>query len=544
MDRKPIDPLWTEPLELSQRMMDPLGMSRVSEWIVDELLPGITTLTTRARNYSFYCWVIKDIIEKNKGKKSINLSREITKRETAYVFGSILHDCKRDVDPIGVIKARRILSNTEGDDVNTEFSVLEHSYGGFGQYYQSAMERLGLVLRTPHMSVPTPKGEKLGESYKHWIKSTAYYNDYIEKQEIPKKILTDYGNKSCVCLLRENTIERDLLTDVFLEKNNPREDLESSRRDTLHLVLKSIDICSQNNIKFNDEGFRNIVFFQQIKTNSKVINFYPDILKDVIDRWRFFEFQEYLTFSLETLLSCFLNELKTKDTGLTFEEFYEIISDYTTIVEHTLNVDVSEVPVIKILEEMLAISDFDSLSTQNSKKYDESIRLEQAINEYSLYTAANDSLDKKNTKQTIGQVVSLLLMNFLRFYQYKNNIDEIYLWYHSRALQELSHTYLMDERKILDEKTLDDFVKKLYKIILDTHDVIADEKMMSGNITYRCRSLSGRYHFEKTLEPNERSTRINSVIAILEDIGIIDTTSNSTVLSDYGKKILRSIENE
>ena len=67
---------------------------------------------------------------------------------------------------------------------------------------------------------------------------------------------------------------------------------------------------------------------------------------------------------------------------------------------------------------------------------------------------------------------------------------------------------------------------------------------MSGNITYRCRSLSGRYHFEKTLEPNERSTRINSVIAILEDIGIIDTTSNSTVLSDYGKKILRSIENE
>jgi hypothetical protein len=460
MGRKPIDPLWTEPLELSQRMMDPLGMSRVSEWIVDELLPGITTLTTRARNYSFYCWVIKDIIEKNKGKKSINLSREITKRETAYVFGSILHDCKRDVDPIGVIKARRILSNTEGDDVNTEFSVLEHSYGGFGQYYQNAMERLGLVLRTPHMSVPTPKGEKLGESYKHWIKSTTYYNDYIEKQEIPKKILTDYGNKSCVCLLRENTIERDLLTDVFLEKNNPREDLESSRRDTLHLVLKSIDICSQNDVKFNDEGFRNIVFFQQIKTSSKIINFYPNILKDVIDRWRFFEFQEYLTFSLETLLSCFLNELKTKDTGLTFEEFYEIISDYTTIVEHTLNVDVSEVPVIKILEEMLAISDFDSLSTQNSKKYDESIRLEQAINEYSLYTAANDSQDKKNTKQTIGQVVSLLLMNFLRFYQYKNNIDEIYLWYHSRALQELSHTYLLDERKILDEKTLDDFARK------------------------------------------------------------------------------------
>lgn len=544
MDRKAIDPLWTKPLELSQRMMDPLGMSRVSEWIVDELLPGVTTLTTRARNYSFYCWVIKDIIEKNKGKKSINLGREITKRETAYVFGSILHDCKRDVDPIGVLKAQRILSNTEGENVNTEFSVLEHSYGGFGQYYQNAMDRLGLVFRTPHMSVPTPKGEKLAESYKNWIKNTEYYNHYIEKQEIPKNILSDYGNKSCVCLLRENTIERDLLTEVFLEDNSPREDLESSRRDTLHLVLKSIDTCSQNDVKFDDEVFRNIIFFQQIKTKSKIISFYPDILKDVIDRWRFFQFQEYLTFSLEALLSCFLNELETNDTGLTFDEFYEIIGDYTTTVENTLNVKVSEVPVVKILEEMLAIRGLDHLSTQNSKKYDESVRLEQTINEYSLYIAANDALDKKNTKQTIGQVVSLLFMNLLRFYQYKNNIDEIYLWYHSRSLQELSHTFLMDERNLLDEKTLDAFVKKLYKIILDTHDIIADEKMMSGNITYRCRNLSGRYHFEKSLEPSERSTRINSVISILEDIGIIDTTSSSTVLSDYGKKTLRSLENE
>jgi len=51
-----MDPMWTREVQLSQRKLDPLGLSRVSQWLTEELLPGITTVTSVARNYSFYTW--------------------------------------------------------------------------------------------------------------------------------------------------------------------------------------------------------------------------------------------------------------------------------------------------------------------------------------------------------------------------------------------------------------------------------------------------------------------------------------------------------
>ena len=47
-------PMWTREVKLSHRRLDPLGLSRVSQWTTDQLLPGITSVTNVARNYSFF----------------------------------------------------------------------------------------------------------------------------------------------------------------------------------------------------------------------------------------------------------------------------------------------------------------------------------------------------------------------------------------------------------------------------------------------------------------------------------------------------------
>lgn len=53
------NPVWNKRIEESDRALDPLGMNRVTDKLLSDLLPGITTVTPRARYYSFYVWAVQ-----------------------------------------------------------------------------------------------------------------------------------------------------------------------------------------------------------------------------------------------------------------------------------------------------------------------------------------------------------------------------------------------------------------------------------------------------------------------------------------------------
>ncbi|MBY8987734.1 MAG: hypothetical protein KGD61_04720 [Candidatus Lokiarchaeota archaeon] len=64
------NPVWNKRIEKSDRALNPLGMNRVTDKLLSELLPGITTVTPRARYYSFYVWAVQKA-----GEKSQNLTQ-------------------------------------------------------------------------------------------------------------------------------------------------------------------------------------------------------------------------------------------------------------------------------------------------------------------------------------------------------------------------------------------------------------------------------------------------------------------------------------
>jgi len=49
-------PSWVEPDPLRGKALDALGLQATADNIADEILPGISSLTTRARYYSLLCW--------------------------------------------------------------------------------------------------------------------------------------------------------------------------------------------------------------------------------------------------------------------------------------------------------------------------------------------------------------------------------------------------------------------------------------------------------------------------------------------------------
>src|SRR3990170_2414999 len=120
-----MEPMWTREVKLYHRRLDPLGLSRVSQWTTDQLLPGITSVTDVARNYSFYAWAIGNLLKENKVTQRSQFASHITKREAAFVIASIFHEENKaeKQNPHGYDKAIRFVNKAENGKLQVDFNV-------------------------------------------------------------------------------------------------------------------------------------------------------------------------------------------------------------------------------------------------------------------------------------------------------------------------------------------------------------------------------------------------------------------------------------
>jgi hypothetical protein len=139
-------PKWTKYVvtELSGR--DPLGMSRVSGWITDNLLSGIITQTNRARYFSFYPWVLWHIEKTESPVRYTGFAAAFRRREAFLALATLKHD-PNSGSVVGANLIRPKLAKfSETGDVDTNFGVLpSDGLGGYGQYYGGSLYELGLA---------------------------------------------------------------------------------------------------------------------------------------------------------------------------------------------------------------------------------------------------------------------------------------------------------------------------------------------------------------------------------------------------------------
>lgn len=545
-----MDPMWTREVKLSHRRLDPLGLSRVSQWSTDQLLPGITSVTNVARNYSFYSWAIGNLLKENKVTQRSQFASQITKREAAFVIASIFHEENKAVklNPHGYDKAIRFINKSNNGKFQVAFNVSDsNSEGFYGLYYGTPIRRLGLTVRSRIFDDLTPLGRQLASYYEENIKTTQYFGNNVQDDDVEKQVLSEYGNCACICQLVERSNERDLLREIMFSKNFRSALLEKSRLETLGLVLYLIKQCRELGIDFTGNTFRDAVFFRQVTNGESIFDLDLKCFGEIASRWRLFQLHEYLTYALESLLHSMLGELKRKDEGISLDDFLKQIVNSGGLVAAKLMVSVPS-NVQELIGSVLRNCDLKELSRESSIEFDKCCNLRADVSEKTAFKALQEANARSDLQQIVANSLTILVLNYIRAFCLLSNVDPVTLWFNNRAIVDWSPVHFAQEiRNKTDMWSIDGFVRYCFKTIIERHDLIAYEKLLSGNDTFRFEEKAGLLRFKMDIYPNyptQRSSRISSVISILEQLGLTEVENKIKRLTVDGEKFLGACMNE
>ena len=545
-----MEPMWTREVKLSQRRLDPLGLSRVSQWTTDQLLPGITSVTDIARNYSFYSWAIGNLLKENKITQRSQFASHLTKREAAFVIASIYHEEKKSVklNPHGYDKAIRFVNKAEDGKSQVAFNVSDsNSEGFYGLYYRTPMSRLGLTVRSRLFDDLTPLGRKLASFYEENIKNTQYFEHHVQDDDVKKEVLLEYGDHACICQLVGPSKERDLLREMMFSKNFRSPLLEKSRLETLGLVLYLTKECGALGIDFTDDTFRDVVFFEQLTNGVSVFDLDLKLFREIASRWYLFQLHEYLAYALESLLHALLCELKRKEEGLSLDDFLMKINNLAPLVASRLIVPVPS-NVQELVGSVLRNYSLKELGGETSNEFKKHCNLRATVSEKTAFKALQEANASNDVQQIAANSLVILVFNYIRAFCLLSNVDQVTLWFNNRAIVDWSPVFFAQEIKNKASTwSIDNLVRYYFKTVMERHDQIAYEKLLAGNDTFRFEEKAGHLRFKMDIYPNyptQRSSRISSAISVLEQLGLIEVENKIKRLTADGDRFLGEHANE
>ena len=246
---------------------DPLGLNlRLSARLAAELLHCITSVTPRARYYSFYPWAFQDYLDNEHGRPGDRgRVRGVLARERAMVLGTVFH---HDGD---ACKGGGLGGSQMASSIATE--PLQHSYdldswrhlnapeGQFGAAYKASLINLGLfktdlddvdedaaadteeLAEDVEVTELSEQGRRLAQAFRNSVQNTRYLTEKCSlRSEVAYDVLRDFGSQAGLCEIDDSRAEdRTLLRDVFFSCD--RESVQSAhyrRRMSLLLLLEGI----------------------------------------------------------------------------------------------------------------------------------------------------------------------------------------------------------------------------------------------------------------------------------------------------------------
>ncbi len=206
-------PRWSAaPSQRDEGARDALGFQRYATEFAEHILPEITVLTIRARQYSFICWAIKKI--ENEAQKRWAADRPMTNNEFVTLYNrfekilalveAVRHQDESTCSWIGQRKTRHVVANDlKVFGLDFQLIAAEQRGGGLAQY-QTSMVSLGLlkwdIEKCP--LVTTEKGQELAEALGRAIKSYAPQIEGfcldVNNEKISRDQLARWGKRLCL----------------------------------------------------------------------------------------------------------------------------------------------------------------------------------------------------------------------------------------------------------------------------------------------------------------------------------------------------------
>ena len=295
-------PYWTEKMYKPGGGQDHLGLgSVVTDRILPRLSPGINVLTIHPRYWSFYAFVLSEFWKRDLPRTKAALRDWYRPLECIYsVACSLCESPDHYGKPIGTRRIAGVVAD-EPNGFDPQFDYMESVMGGYGLYYATVMQAVGLVaLADPRLGLPvdavTPEGQIVADAFRAVIADTEYYRTWIDRhdEEVPYEVAVEYGELACFCRLREDSaLDRLLLVDAFLHHGGPVE--VEARRQTLRMFC---ELAAQSESSpVGASSFRRLVYYgadHAVEGNALGATFVPPApLVRTARKWRLYQAREY-----------------------------------------------------------------------------------------------------------------------------------------------------------------------------------------------------------------------------------------------------------
>ena len=308
---------------------DPLGLSlRVSARLSSELLHCITSVTPRARYFSFLPWCVLDYAKREKAAGAdVELIEGVRLREKALTMGCVMFhngEACRDGSLVGSDNAKEWVA--ANPDKTPKLSKLFLVKDPALKVYKNSIVQLGFFVETPDETPVAVEGE-LNEVPDHEIGS-------LELSELGKRVASSYesavghlpvvakltrepdgckpgelkklGEFGGLCEVADSSApDRVVLREVFFDRVGSPGQSHKFRHDSLTLFMELIGKIAPHGIGLDHYVLGDAVYFGAISTDEdkgETLEIeIPRPLADIANRWRMFYFHFFLSVGLESL---------------------------------------------------------------------------------------------------------------------------------------------------------------------------------------------------------------------------------------------------
>jgi hypothetical protein len=563
----PVDPAWIAQISNDKGGEDFLGLRATQAGMTGYLLPGINTITPRARYYVFYSWVV---VEYEQGHPpGWSLERFLRRREQIFALANIADAFAARGDPYvaGLAGSDRLSSHwnehreTGAIPLEAENVVkyLAASYGGFDAY-RRALYELHILGSAPDASTILkilPHADTLAAAFAQAIRGTRYFarrEELDTAQSVPVDILIEYGRYAGLNHLAGAADCAPLLEILFAfeartqhtwwnDNTAPRANMHGS----LGMILEMQQMTKQ---RLSDERFRRIIAFAR---TDDFVEYTPSPeLQLYAAGWQLFQLREYYVYAIYALWRYFLEWLAVCGPA-TLTAFDAHCADALRLHDAAQALGV-ELPQRTAAEWLLADFIDCLLAAAGSNASDRRTRTAEfarksamPLNEHQLYLFLRQQ--RPADPGYLGAVVLLLTTLYLRlaglrdFYVTKQ--PEAWAWGAAGDAKRrpLDLFVVHMESRLHAGATIHDLVGYLVRdYVVAQHLVVALEKWRERQVnTFHFDYDGATFTWLKRGTTGFSASRFEQAYTILGDLGLFTTLpeSGAVQLTDFGQATWR-----
>lgn len=546
---------WSEMVPATEGQ-DPLGLNlRVSARLSAQLLHCITSITPRARYFSFFPWCVADFDRREKTERVDADFREAVRlREKALTLGCVLHHEGEACQGGGLVGSEAAMTWLASHPHQTpKFSKLKFVKNPAMDAYFNSMVHLGFfvadVEQTSQIETEeqpeielidlelTDLGRRVATAYDQAIGKLpvavklAKQPDGCKPDELKK-----WGAAGGLCELSDSSApDRDLLREVFFNHVGSPGESHPFRHDSLTLLLELIRQLEPYELELTTALFNDATYLGAVEQDaeSPLIQItWPRPLQDSAERWRMFHFHYYCAVALESLFVGIVSQARSSGLkGFKLETLVDNLKgkSVATFLEKKFGQKIKAAFLDSTPRQLFAVVGLASLDPEQDKNGDlvKILDLTHPLCETNLDADFYGDIDR-NTPEGIVCSLLMLIVAVIRFTHYEKTVYAKWL---ARAAEDpykdVTVPIVLRELRQQFGNYLDATWREIAlfvtrRFVVRQHEVLAYDKNWDGSRAFfhteqdhiRWRQLN----YDQIGVNNSRFSR---ALQILQDLGLV-----------------------